>query len=100
MGSRLDLHNELLSFLPNVYFQPPETIQMIYPCIVYSKVEKYEMFSNDKLYTSIQGYHIIVIEHDPDSTVADEINKYFYNCTIEQYYTVNNLNHTTLTLYY
>lgn len=100
MASRLDLHAELLTFLPNVYFQPPSNIQMTYPCIVYNKTGKFKMSANDDTYFSVQEYQLTVMDKNPDSTVADDIEKHFKNCTISQYYTVDNLNHTTLNLYY
>jgi hypothetical protein len=100
MGSRVELHNELLDFLPNVYFQPPSNIQMLYPCIVYSKTDKYREFSNNDIYVSKQGYTIVVIEKVPESNIANDIEKHFEYCTINQYYTVDNLSHITLQLYY
>jgi hypothetical protein len=100
MPSRLELHAELVKFLPNVYFQPPSTIKMLYPCIVYNKTSKMRHFANDVVYLSQQEYQIMVIENNPDSTVADDIEKHFKHCGINQYYTVDNLNHTTLNLYY
>lgn len=100
MASRLELHAELLKFLPNVYFQPPPTITMVYPCIVYNKTSKMRHFANDVIYMSQQEYQLMVIERDPDSKVADNLEKNFKSCVISQYYTVDNLNHTTLNLYY
>lgn len=100
MANRLELHTELLTFHPNVYFQPPSTIQMTYPCIVYNKTGKDKKFGNNGVYLSKQEYNLMVIEKDPDSVVADNIEKHFQYCAIDQYYTVDNLNHTTLTLYY
>lgn len=100
MGSRLDLHNELLKFLPNVYFQPPSNITMEYPCIVYNKTGKDRKFANDDIYLSNQEYQLMVIDGDSDSIIADEIESYFQNCIISQYYIVDNLHHTTLSLFY
>lgn len=100
MPSRLDLHTELLTFLPNVYFQPPANILMKYPCIVYNKTGKNRHFADDVIYLSQQGYNITVIDSNPDSIVADNIEKYFQHCAINQYYSADNLNHTTLNLYY
>lgn len=100
MPSRLELHAELVKFLPNVYFQPPSNIQMTYPCIVYNKSGKDRQFANDSVYLSKQEYRLMLIERNPDSTVADSIENSFENCTIGQYYTVDNLHHTTLNLYY
>lgn len=100
MGSRLELHTNLLQFLPNVYFQPPSNIQMVYPCIIYIKTEKVTKFGDDMRYLSKQGYRITVIERDPDSNIADNIEGSFQSCSISQYYTVDNLHHTTIELYY
>ena len=100
MGTRLDLHEELLKFLPNTYFQPPTGLQMTYPCIVYSKTGKSKSLANDGVYLNTQGYKLMIIERNPDSSVADEIESNFQHCIIEQYYTVSNLYHTTLNLYY
>lgn len=100
MGDRLDLHNKLRLFSPNVYFQPPSNIQMKYPCIVYAKSDKYTRYGNDNRYLAMQGYRLTLIERDPDSKVADDIEAAFENCSITQYFTVDNLNHTVIELYY
>lgn len=100
MGSRLELHSELLGFSQNVYFQPPANIQLQYPCIIYEKTGKHREHANDETYLSTQEYSLILIEHDPDSLVADNIEKHFQFARIEQYYRVDNLNHTKLNLYY
>lgn len=100
MGSRLDLHTELLKFCPNAYFQPPTNIQMSYPCIVYNKTGKVRQAANNGIYQSNQEYNITLIERNPDSDVADQMEKHFQHCVITQYYTAENLNHTNLQLYY
>ena len=100
MGSRLELQTELTTFLPNVYFQPPSNISMVYPCIVYRKDGKYRQMANDNSYILDQGYEIMLIEKNPDSNLADVIERHFQSCVISRYYTVDNLNHTILNLYY
>lgn len=100
MRSRLDLHAKLLTLVPNAYFQPPANISMQYPCVVYNKTGKQKQFSNNGIYLSLQEYQLMVIETDPDSTVANDIESELEYCGIRQYYTVDNLNHTTLNLYY
>src|SRR5690606_5448971 len=100
MGTRLELHEDLLQFAPNVYFQPPSGFRMKYPCIVYNKVNKSTSLANNSIYLSKQGYNLMVIDQDPDSKIADNVGEHFQYCSINQYYTVDNLNHTTLTLYY
>lgn len=98
--TRLELHSKLVMFAPNVYFQPPSNITMKYPCIVYNKTGKYKTSANDSSYQKMQEYRLTVIETDPDSIIADELDDFFQYSSINQYYTVDNLNHTTLSLYY
>jgi hypothetical protein len=100
MGTRLELHSELQEFLLDTYYQPPSNIQVVYPCIIYNKTRKSKMLANDGIYLTKQGYQITVIEKNPDSPVADAIEEHFQYCTIDQYFAMDNLNHTVLTLYY
>lgn len=100
MGSRIQLNYELSKFHTNVYFQPPANIKMDYPCIVYRKTDKRNEYGNDKIYLSRQQYSITVIEKDPDSPVADNMERYFTHTAITDYYTADNLHHTILKLFY
>lgn len=100
MGSRLELHAELVKFLPNVYFQPPSNITMVYPCIVYNMTPSDIERANNGIYLSTQGYQLTVIDKNPDSDVAKRIQSQFPSCEISQYFVSDNLNHTTLSLYY
>lgn len=100
MTTRVDLHERLLEFCPNVYFQPPATIRMKYPCIVYHKSGKNRLYSNDDIYRKSQQYQVTVISPDPDNLIADELEDRIEYCVITNYMTVDNLNHTQLTIYY
>lgn len=100
MGSRLELHDELLLLCPNVYFQPPSNIQMTYPCIVYNKSNVTHLYASDVKHFSKQEYRAMVIDRDPDSEIANQMEANFVYCEIDQYYTKDNLNHAVLTLHY
>lgn len=100
MTSRLELHDELLKFAPYVHFQPPSNFQMKYPCVVYNKTGKMRHFADNIVYSSQQEYQLMVIDKNPDSAIADSLEEHFEHCVISQYYTVDNLHHTTLNLYY
>lgn len=100
MGTRLELHDELLKFATHVYFQPPENTLLKYPCIIYHKSPKLKRFGNDNMYLSKQGYNITVIDKNPDSTIAESIESHFGYCSIDGYFTNEGLNHTTINLYY
>ena len=69
MIKRLKLHGELVDLLGtrNVYFQPPESIKIRYPAIVYSRERIDEKFADNGTYNKTIGYKIVVIDEDPDS---------------------------------
>jgi predicted membrane-bound spermidine synthase len=100
MASRLDLHSELISLCPNVYFQPPSSIAMMYPCIVYDMTNRLHLYASDVIHVTKQQYRITVIDKNPDSDIANQVEQNLQYCGIDQYYTVDNLNHTVLSLYY
>lgn len=100
MGTRLELHNEILKMIPNAYFQPPSNLQLKYPCIVYRKVPSWKEYGNNNIYIKKQGYQLTLIETNPDSPVADEIEEHFDYCSITQNYVVDSLHHTTINLNY
>ncbi len=100
MGSREDLHNQLLTFIPNVYFIEPPSNQMQYPCIVYRRNGKTKLHGNNGIYYKMQGWSLTLIEYDEDSPIADDIESTLQYCSIDQQYVVDNLPHTTLTLFY
>lgn len=99
-SDRLKLHDELLKFSDNVYFQPPSNIKLTYPCIIYSKTPSIKEYGNDRCYIKTQGYQITVVDPDPDSFIADDLEDHFLNCAIAQYFVNDNLNHVILNLYY
>ena len=102
MASRLELHEELCTILGsrNVYFQPPQSVKLKYPCIVYSKTGVNKVNANDKFYKGIDEYQVTAIDSDPDSKIPNEILYHFSMCRFDRAYTSDNLNHTVLSLYY
>lgn len=100
MGSRLDLHTELLTFLPTVYFQPPSDIRMTFPCIIYRKTIKNRRHANNRIYNNTQEYELTLVERSPDSDLADRIEAHFQHATIGTSFVLDNLNHTTIKLYF
>jgi hypothetical protein len=107
MASRLELHDEFIDILESrtdtesrVYFQPPESLKMKYPCIRYSKSAPDIKRANNGIYQYTSKYEVIVIDSDPDSDISDKILKHFPMCRLERTYIADNLNHTVLTLYY
>lgn len=101
MASRLSLHITLEDILgsKNVYFQPPESIKMSYPAIVYSRSDIRNAFADNLSYRSLKQYQIILIDKNPDSEFIDKLSK-LPTCRYTRHYTSNNLNHDVFVIYY
>lgn len=101
MSTRLDLHELLCDCLGsrNVYFQPPESIKMQYPAIVYSRDDIENNHANNGAYIQSTAYNIIVIDPDPDSEVVQKVSK-LPMCMFDRHYAADNLNHDSFTIYY
>lgn len=101
MASRLDLQTELERILGsrNVYFQPPSSVRMQYPAIVYSRKDVDGRFANDKVYRKLPCYEMILIDKNPDSTFVDKLLDLQY-CSFDRHYESDNLNHDVFTIYY
>lgn len=101
MGKRVQLQ-ELLEDLigsENVYFQPPESKKLCYPCIIYTRSLGETQFANDKPYSHQIGYSVIIIDQNPDSDIPGKVAA-LPMCIFDRHYTANNLNHDVYKLYY
>lgn len=101
MGTRLELHSKLKEVLKsdNVYFQPPATIQMKYPCIVYELSDFDIRYADNENYTVKRRYTVTIIDKNPDTKNMDELCSKFV-CRPNRFFTANNLNHYVFELYY
>ena len=101
MGSRLELQKLLESILGsrNVYYQPPESIKIKYPAIIYSRNNVDNNFADDIVYMQNHTYQIIVIDANPDSEIVNKISK-LPMCRYNRHYTSDNLNHDVFILNY
>lgn len=92
--TRLELHEVLCNILGsrNVYFQPPATLQMKYPCIVYKAQAMTSEHANNLPYTIYDRYRIIAISKDPDSILPKKLVR-LQGVRAAQPYTSDNLHH-------
>lgn len=102
MGTRIDLHNKLVEILgsSNVYFQPPESIKIKYPAIIYSLDSIQSRFANNQTYQQKRRYKITYITKDPDSALIDIFPQALSPVDFDRAYTADNLYHYVYTLYY
>lgn len=101
MASRIDLQNILETILGsrNVYFQPPESIKINYPAIIYGLDNIDNTFADDGVYLSHKRYLVTLIDKNPDSTIVDKIAG-LPACRFNRHYKSENLNHYVFSLYF
>ena len=99
MPRRLKLQTLLEELLGsrNVYFQPPASIQMKYPAIVYGLEDIENAFANDRVYLSKRKYLITVIDEDPDSEIVEKVSQ-LPACRFNRHFESDNLNHDVFIL--
>lgn len=101
MASRLNLQLLLENLLGsrNVYFQPPESVKMKYPAIVYALEDIDNAYADNGVYSSYRKYSVTVIDEDPDSPFIDTVAT-LPTCRFNRHYTSDNLNHWVYSLYF
>lgn len=101
MNRRLELHKLLVEILGsrNVYFQPPATVKMKYPAIVYNRNDFDNQHADNIPYVQKVGYQIIVIDKNPDSEIVGKVAQ-LPLCRYDRHYNSDNLNHDVFSIYY
>ena len=101
MPNRLELHERLCEVLGtrNVYFQPPESVKLAYPAIVYELSNINNRYANDGVYIQVDSYTVTFISKSPDSEITKALSK-LPTCRFDRGFVSNNLYHKVFTLYY
>lgn len=102
MARRLELQTELEELLGtrNVYFQPPESKKLTYPCIIYNRRTFHLQQANNYNYLSKDCYDVTIIYRDPDSDLPQNMLNKFSYCAHNRKFVADNLYHDVFTLYY
>lgn len=100
MAGRLQLHNELVSIVGHAYYQPPESVIMIYPCCVYKLDSANTKHADNKPYFHIPLWELEIIHEDPDEDWIEQMLSHFERITFVRRFTMNNLHHEVFRLYY
>ena len=101
MGKRLDLHNLLCGALgsENVYYEPPENVKMVYPCIVYERTKIDARYADGIPYLRKKKYTLTAIYRDPDSEIADRLFE-LPTCMHDRFFKTDSLYHDVFTIYF
>lgn len=101
MGTRIELQALLEELLGsrNVYYDPPASLIMNYPCIRYSRSGMQTNHADNNKYLKRNYYDLIVISKKSDPEVVDKILELPYS-SLGRPYVAENLHHYPITLYY
>lgn len=94
-----EILNGIIGTTKRVYFQPPASIKMVYPCIVYNLDDIDAEFANNLPYALTKKYTIMVITKDPDMDLPMKVAQ-LPMCTMSRAYSADNLYHYVFDLYY
>lgn len=98
---RVELQRMLENMLGsrNVYYQPPTSIKLKYPCILYNLESANDVHAENDIYRRLYRYSLTYITKDPEDPMWEMINDLRY-CRFDRFYTSDNMNHFVYTIYY
>lgn len=101
MGQRLALQTLLEGILGsrNVYFQPPESLLLKYPAIVYNRDYELSQHADNSPYHKRKRYLVTYIDQNPDSDVPDKLTSLPMS-TFVRHFTAAQLNHDIINIYF
>lgn len=101
MAQRLDLQAVLVQLLGtnHVYFQPPPTVKMEYPCIVYNREFVDIAHADNYPYKHKKRYQVTVIDRDPEGVISDRVAE-LPECSYDRFFTAEGLNHDVFRLFF
>lgn len=97
--AELQLILEAILGSDQVHFQPPSNIEMTYPAIVYNRQYGQTTHADNGPYQRNKHYQATVIDKNPDSPVAEEVENLPYS-SFERGFRVSNLNHSVFNIYF
>lgn len=100
MKTRLEVQTVLEDLMGsrNVYYQPPESLKINYPCVVYSINKLNNDFANNDIYKQDHFYELVLIDSNPDSEYFKKM-CLLPNFKFKNYYVSDNLNHFVFNIY-
>jgi|SRR5215207_6681243 len=102
MDRQPELQTLLQTLVPigkKVYFQPPPSIELEYPCIVYKRDAASTKFAGNQPYRYTKRFQVTVIDENPASDIPDKVAA-LPMCIFNRYFAAGNLNHDVFVIYF
>ena len=90
---------ELIGEDGKVYFQPPPSQTMEYPCIVYERDNQSVIRGDNLAYNFRQRYQVTYIDKNPDGDPIDALTQ-FPLSAFSRHFATSGLNHDVFSIYY
>lgn len=84
----------------HVYFDPPESVKLVYPCIVYERSAGDTDFANNMPYRFQVRYSVTVISRDADEAVLHKLAMSLPSIIYDRHFVTDGLHHDVFNLYY
>lgn len=96
---QLQIQSLLETLCSHVYFQPPASISMQYPCIVYNRDFEDVQFAGNFPYRRDKRYQVTVIDSDPNSLIPDSVGQLPKSAFVRSF-VADKLNHSVFSIYF
>lgn len=82
----------------HLYYQPPASVKLIYPCIIYEMDSIESDKANNKPYNIFTRYSLTIISRDVDDPLVQAVAK-LPMCTFDRHFVSENLYHDVFIIY-
>lgn len=99
--TRVELQDALEDFMGsrNVYFRPPESVKLKYPCIIYNVRSGDSQYADNSTYIFHRSYDIQIIHKEADTDLIERFVFTFPKAKFDSSFAVDNLIHENFILY-
>lgn len=100
MARRLQLQETLEELLQseNVYYQPPPSVHLKYPCIIFQDNVITQRHANNSVYHIERSYTVTLITQQHDDPLMEKL-AWLPKCRFERAFTNDNLYHRVYRIY-
>lgn len=98
---RTELNDKLISVLgsSNVYFEPPESVKLRYPCIVYERSAGDTNFADNMPYGFKTRYQVTLISKKADESAFARLSMSFPSILYNRHFVSDGLHHDVFSLW-